>query len=359
MSDEPAMKRKAFLAALSVSLTVAVGCSKRPGPPPSVKTADPYEIVVFQSADSPTGEQVRKGILRALAANGLQEGVDVRLYVRIVEDGLSAVQAAARELAASEVDLVMPLSTACLQACLLADGGKPIVFGAIANPYLAGAGRSAVDHLGYVTGVASTAPVRQTLRFIKEVMPGVRRIGTLWTPAEINSEYYYELVRDAAAELDVQVVAEPVANIHDIPQAAQVLVNEKVDLIFPVSDNTINSALGALGRVAEESGVPFFGAVLQAAGFGASAAMGFDFEEMGYQAGLIAVRVKDGESPGEIPFQYMDEIKVRINLEAAAKQGVRFTEAVLGRAEILAKDVPSSSDAAGLADGPGGEGDPL
>ncbi len=354
------MNRTAILAALSISLAFAAGCSKKDRPPPPpVKAADPYEIVVFQSADSPTGEQVRKGILRALASKGLEEGVDVRVYVRIVDSGLSGVQAAARELAGSEVDLIMPLSTACLQACLLADGGKPLVFGAIANPYLAGAGRSAVDHLGYVTGVASTAPIRQTLRFIREVMPGARRIGTLWTPAEINSEYYFELIRNAATEFDFQVVAEPVTSTHDIPQAAQVLVNDKVDLLFPVSDNTINSALAVLGRVAEESGVPFFGGILQAAEFGASAAMGFDFEEMGYQAGLLAVRVKDGENPGEIPFQYMDQIKIRINLEAAAQQGVRFSEEVLGRAEILAKDVLPAPHPLGPADGPGGEGDPF
>ncbi len=132
-----------------------------------------------------------------------------------------------------------------------------------------------------------------------------------------------------------------------------------MDLIFPVSDNTINSALAALGRVAEESAVPFFGAVLQAAEFGASAAMGYDFEEMGFQAGLIAVRVKNGQNPGEIPFQYMDEIKIRINLEAAAKQGVLFPEDILGRAEILAKDGPALSDPAGPPQSPGGERDPL
>ena len=353
------MKRAPFLAAFSISLLLAAACSKRPGPPPSLKTADPYEIVIFQSADSPTGEQVRRGILRALASSGLEEGVDVRVYVRIVEGGLSEIQAVARELAGSEVDLIMPLTTACLQASLLADGRKPIVFGAIANPYLAGAGRSAVDHLGYVTGIASTAPIRQTLRFIKEVMPGARRIGTLWTPAEVNSEYYFELLQDAATELDVEVIAEPVGNSHDVLQAAQVLVNGGVDLIFPISDNTINSALASLGRVAGESAVPFFGGILQAAEFGASAAMGFDFEEMGYQAGLIAIRVKNGENPGDIPFQYMDEIKIRINLEAAAKQGVRFPEEILGRAEILAKDVPSPSHASGPADRPGGERDPL
>ncbi len=341
------MKKAALPLGTIIACVLISGCGKGPDPPSAANPINPYEIVVFQSVDSPTGEEVRKGILRAFEANGLQEGEDFRVYVRIADKGLSEVQNVARELAAEEVDMIMPLSTACLQASLIAGDNKPIVFSAIANPYIVGAGRTAVDHLSYVTGVASTAPIRQTLEFIREVVPTARRIGTLWTPSEINSEYYLELIREGASDMGLQVVAEPVANVHEIPRAAQVLINENIDLIFPVSDNTINSAFDSLGRVAEESEMPLFGSILQSVDFGACAAMGFDFNEMGYKSGMIAVRIMGGESPARIPFQYMDEIKIHINLEAARRQGIRFPDDVLARASLVRGLKPESAGPSG------------
>jgi ABC-type uncharacterized transport system substrate-binding protein len=329
------MKKTAVFLGISFALAYSFACKEKSEPSPPPKPSGPYEIVIFQSADSPTGEAVRRGILRALRESGLREGEDVRAYVRIADSGLSEVQAVAQELAASEIDLIMPLSTACLQAVIIAGDTKPVVFSSVANPFLVGAGRSAVDHLSFVTGVASTAPIRQTLQFIHETMPAAGKIGTLWTPSEINSEYYLDLIREAGTELNLQIVAEPVANAHEIPRAAQALVNGNVDLIFPVSDNTINSAFKFLSDVANERGLPLFGGVLQAVEIGACAAMGFDFNEMGFKAGKLAIRVMNGESPGQIPFQYMDQILIHINLEAAAKQGIIFAEEILRRAAVV------------------------
>jgi putative ABC transport system substrate-binding protein len=52
---------------------------------------------------------------------------------------------------------------------------------------------------------------------------------------------------------------------------------------------------------------------------------------MGLKTGRLAVRVKNGESPGRIPIQSMDEIRLYINKEAAARQGVTFSRGLLDR----------------------------
>ncbi len=323
---------------------------KRSSDSPPAKSVNPYEIVIFQSVDSPTGEEVRKGIRRAFEESGLREGEDIRIYVRIASGGLSEVQKVAQELAASEIDMIMPLSTACLQASIIAGSQKPIIFGSIANPFIAGAGESPVDHKSFVTGVPSTGPIRQILQFIRDVFPEARRIGTIWTPSEINSKYYRDILLESAAEMGIEIVAVPIDHAHEIPSSALVLINENVDLILPISDNTINSAFGSVGRVAEESGVPLFGAVLQSVEFGACAAMGFDFNDIGYKAGEIAIRVMNGESPAKIPFQYMDEIKIYINLEAALKQGVRFSSDILASAAKILGGGADSVPPAGSPD---------
>jgi putative ABC transport system substrate-binding protein len=341
------MRRSACLCGLIVAVLVSAGCKKNPPVPPSSASPRLYVIGIFQSVDSPTANEVRKGILKAFEDSGLRDGENVLVRIRIANGDIAEVQRIAQAFADEKVDLIVPLSTQCLQAALITGGTIPIVFGSVATPFQVGAGKSADDHLSYVTGVASTGPVRQTVKFIHDLLPSAKRLGTLWTPTEVNSEYYLELARDAASEFGLDVVAVPVANAHEIPQSAQILVNEKVDVIFPISDNTINSAFDALGRAAEENRLPLIGGFLRSVEFGASAAVGFDFHDMGYKTGQLAVRVKNGEKPAGIPIQSMTEVKIHVNLDAAGKQGVSFPKEILERAS---KIIRSPSGAGGRSD---------
>jgi putative ABC transport system substrate-binding protein len=326
------MKKSALLVGLLAALLLAPDCRKKAEPAAAADVPRPYVIGIFQSVDSPTANEVRRGILQAFNEAGLRDGEEIVVRIRIANNDISEVQRIARELVAERVDLILPLSTQALQAAILAGRTTPIVFGAVAVPYLVGAGTSAENHLGHVTGVASTGPIRQTMALIREISPRARRVGSLWTSSEINSEYYMDLARASAAELGLEMVAVPVTGPHEIPAAVQGLLNEKVDILFPMSDNTINSSFDVIGRAADEYGLPLFGSFLRSVEFGACAALGYDFFDMGVKTGRLAVRVKNGESPARIPIQAMDEVRLYINKEAAARQGVTFSRGLLDRA---------------------------
>jgi putative ABC transport system substrate-binding protein len=267
--------------------------------------------------------------------NGLRDGVNVRLVVRNAMGDVTEARRIAQEFVDQRTDMIIALSTQCLQAAMMAAPRVPVIFTSVANPHLLGVGRSAENHGRKITGVASTAPIQQTLRLIREVLPGARRIGTIWTPAELNSEYYLQLLREEAGELGFEVVAVPVANANEVLLSGQILLNKRVDLFFPISDNTINASFESLGRLARENAVPLFGGFPLFTRLGACAAMGWDFFEMGYKTGEIATRVKNGEDPGRIPIQSMSRVRLHINLAAAKLQGVEFSPQVIGRADDI------------------------
>jgi putative ABC transport system substrate-binding protein len=302
-----------------------LGCRKQ--------TEKLYTFGVFQIIDAPTLNETRKGFMRALTDNGLRDGVNIRLKVRNAMGDVTEAQRIAQEFVSLKTDMIVALSTQCLQAALMAAPKVPVVFASVANPQLLGVGRSAENHLHNVTGVASTGPVKQTLAFIKEVLPGAKRIGTLWTPSELNSEYYLQVAREGAAELGLEIIAVPVANVNEVLLSAQMLLNKKIDVLFPISDNTINASFEALGRMAEDNSIPLFGGFLLSTRLGACAALGWDFFEMGYKTGQIAIRIKNGENPGQIPFQYMSKVRLYLNLKAASKQGVQFSPELIKRAD--------------------------
>jgi len=291
-----------------------------------------YTIGILQLLESETAREIRRGIVKALEDYGLQNGVNVQLDVRDGLGDLTEVQRLARGFVEDRVDMIIAVTTQCLQAAMIATPRIPIVFTSVANPYLTRAGTSAARHLPNVTGVASTGPIRQTLAFIREVLPAVRRVGTLWTPSELNSEYYLGLLRAAADELDMEIVTVPVANPNEVLLAAQVLIGKRVEAIYQISDNTVNASFEALGMAATAAGVPLFGGFLLSTDLGACAALGWDFFDMGYKTGSLAVRIKNGEDPARIPFQSMTNVLLSLNTESAAKQGVSFSEAVRKRA---------------------------
>jgi len=292
-----------------------------------------YTIGIFQVNDAPHLNEVRKGFIRALEDNGLRDGENVRLKIRNGKGNIPQVQRIAQEFVDENVNMIVALSTPCLQAALIATHEIPIIFSSVANPYLAGAGKSARDHRSNVSGISSRGPIEQSLAFIKEILPEAKRLGTLWTPSEINSEFYLEIAENAARELGLEIVAVPIANKSEILHSAQVLINKKIDAIYQISDNTINASFEAIGNVAEENATPLFGGFLLSTYLGACAALGWDFFEMGQKTGEIALMVKNSESPARIPIQYMSKVRMHLNLHVAEKQGIKFSDKVLKKAD--------------------------
>jgi putative ABC transport system substrate-binding protein len=320
-------------------ILICSGCQK--------EKEDLFTIGLFQVDDAPTLNAVRKGFLSALEEAELLDGVNIRMVIRNGMGSIPEVQRIAHEFVTSKVDMIVPFSTPCLQAALHASSEIPIVFSSIANPFLAGAGRSVDDHLSNVTGISSRGPIKESLAFIKQILPGTQRIGTLWTPSELNSNYYLDLAREGAKEMGMEIIAIAVNNKSEVLLAAQVLVNKKIDVIYQISDNTINASFEAVSRVADENSLPLFGGALFSTSLGACAALGWDFFDMGYKAGEMAIRIKNGESPAGIPIQYMNKVELHLNLNAAAKQGVEFSEEVLKQAdEILKIEGKSRKDSA-------------
>ncbi len=327
------MKKRGFI--LLAFILLASGCQKRP--------EELYTIGLFQIIDAPTLNETRRGFIQALTDAGLRDGANIKLIVRNAMGDVTEAQRVAKEFARPQIHMIVALSTQCLQAALMASPKTPIIFTSVANPHLLGVGRTAENHLQNVTGVASTGPIRQILAFIKETLPRAQIIGTLWTPSELNSEYYLQVVREGATELGLEVIAVPVANVNEVLFSAQLLLNRNIDVLFPISDNTINASFESIGRLAEENGIPLFGGSPLFTRLGACAAMGWDFYEMGYKTGQIAIRIKNGESPARIPIQYMSNVKLHLNLMAARKQGVQFAPDIIRRADDVIGAGPLSN----------------
>ena len=119
-------------------------------------------------------------------------------------------------------DLLLTLSTPTLQAALRRAGDVPIVFTFVADAVAAGAGRSNEDHLPNVTGVPDGGAYEELIDIVSACLPGARRIGTLFVPAEVNSVYNKERIEKAATRHGLELVAVPVNTSAEVSDATLV-----------------------------------------------------------------------------------------------------------------------------------------
>lgn len=147
-------------------------------------------------------------------------------------------------------------------------------------------------------------------------------------------------MEEAAAEYGLEVMVQPISAAQDLVQAVQTLVRQRVEVLFPVSDNTINANFDLIGELAEANKFRFLLPFRLELNSGACASMGFDFSDIGIKTAELVIRIKEGESPARIPFQYIDRVRFFINEEAAQKQGIKFPEKIIKRADRLVSTQP-------------------
>jgi putative ABC transport system substrate-binding protein len=300
----------------------------------SQKTPGPV-IGICQTGSTPVMDDALKGVVDGLSSAGYRDGETATLDIKNAENDLPTTQTIAQKFVSQRVDMIITLGTPCLQATLKATESNPVpvVFGAVANPYRAGAGSSADDHLPHVTGASASSPVAEQLNLVRAVLPQADKVGWIWCTAETSAEFYVGLGRQRAAELGIELLEANVNTSADVKQAAQSVVARGADAIVDGADNIASSAIDAVIGVAESSGVPFITVYPNLAERGALIAQGWNYVENGRKTAALAARVLQGEDPADIPFQTLDVKTLVVNEKVAQRLGLTIPSELLSQAE--------------------------
>ena len=241
---------------------------------------------------------------------------------------------------AEQPDLVMTISTPTLQAAVRQLGNLPIVFGTVGDGVQAGAGKSVTDHLPNVTGITTRSPFIEMARLIRKSVPGIRAVGTLFSPAEINSELYRGWFADALQAEGIELVSVPVHSSADTVEAATALLRAKIQVLCQISDNTVRPGFAQLAVRSREAGLPFFCFDSSGVRDGAALALARDYYETGVEAAALAVRVLRGAALKDIPFTNTRTETLTINPELLAKYGIVLTPEMQSKAQIMTTKKP-------------------
>jgi putative ABC transport system substrate-binding protein len=318
------------LLAVALAVPFAGGCT----------TGMEYTIGLTQLFIHPAMDAARDGFIDALADAGYIEGENVEFDFQNPEGDATAEQTIAQKFVDDEVDLIYSFGTTISQKCVNAAEGTdiPVLFCAVTDPVTAELVAS-WDHPGEnVTGTSDMIEMDSTVDLILEIVPGVETIGTIYNAGEVNSLVLVEGLNEACDTLGIEVIEATVSTTADVSTAAQSLVG-RVDVIWVGTDNTVVSALDAVIGICEEELIPFFAADDPSIERGGIACLGFDYYDVGYQTGEMAVRILEGESAEDIPVELGKTFSYTVNTAAAELYGLTIPQDILDKALTIYEEL--------------------
>jgi putative ABC transport system substrate-binding protein len=319
------MKKGLFVAVLAlvlVSVLVSNGFAKV------------LKIGVTQIISHPAIDACRQGFYDQMKEEGFIEGKDVAYDFRNPEGDMTLVASIAKKFVAEKVDLIYSISTPSTQACVAAAEGTsiPIIFGAMTDPVAAKVVASWDKPGGNCTGASDWAEADPQLEIIKEMMPGVKVIGTVYNAGETNSVVQVREFKNAAPKFGVQKVIEATAATTADVYAAANSLGGRVECLWIGTDSTAVSSIGSIVKVCEENKIMLYSTDKSQVPKGAVVSLGLSYYELGRESGKMVAEVLRGVKPADMPVLKAPLTDLWVNTAAAKRMGVTVPESIMKRA---------------------------
>ena len=323
------MKKRtiAVLLTMAMAATMMAGCGSKS----DSKTADgekSYTIGISQFAEHGSLDNCREGFLEGLKEEGIEEGKNLNVEYKNSAADMGTASQIASSFVSDKVDLICGIATPSAQsaynAAMKAD--VPVIYTAVTDPVAAELADKDGKPVGEVTGTSDKLPVEEQLKMIREMLPGAKKIGIMYTTSEANSVSAIKEYKSLVKKYDFELVEKGITTTADVSLAADDLLS-KVDCITNLTDNTVVASLSTILDKANEKKIPVFGSEIEQVKIGCLAAEGIDYIALGKQTGKMAAKVLKGEAKAsEQNFETITEPGFYVNNKVAEDLGITVPE---------------------------------
>ncbi len=298
----------------------------------SKKTMHPNQklkICLVHYVDSPNSENCEDGIIGGFKDSGLEEDIHYTLQRYNAQGDISTLNSIVEQVGTSTWDIVLSTSTPTIQALSKKISNSPIVFTNVGDPIMAGLGESFTEHNPNMTGISTMSDFAGVIKVIKGIQPGTKRIGTVFTPAEINSVSYKSRLEQVAQLNNLELIAVPANTSTEVYDAAVSLSLKNVDAFCQISDNLTASCSSSIIKVAQNAKIPYYAFISKQVEQGAVAAAARDYFQAGFDAAKMAVHILHGENPANIPYRFVTKTIYKFNLKVAEELTLQIPDEIL------------------------------
>ncbi|MDO4571737.1 MAG: ABC transporter substrate-binding protein [Clostridia bacterium] len=309
---------------LAALLLCAAGCTAAPAAPAAdaAEGETSYSIGIVQVVEHAALDAAREGFKQALADAGL----NVVYNEQNAQNDQSTLATIGNQFVSEDVDLILAIATASAQSMAGITSTIPILGTAITDYEAAKLVDSNEAPGGNVSGTSDMNPIAEQIALLLELFPETATVGCIYNSGEDNSVLQAAIAREEIEALGKAYTEITVSSTNDVQQAMQTLVT-RCDAIYIPTDNTLASAMAIVGDVAGSAGIPVICGESNMVAAGGLATLGINYYDLGYQTGLMAVRVlREGADVAGMPIEFASGFDAAFNEEMAATIGFSIPE---------------------------------
>lgn len=327
------ISRRSMIVNSAAGALALAGCKRFPSAGSSAGNNGQKRLGLVYFAPEEAGVNCMNGIWDGLKEQGFEKDKNLQVLTSHANAEISNIPMLLQNYMSQNVDLIMTMTTPCLNAACSVARGRKVVFTYVYDPIAAGAGTSFTSHLPNMTGVGSFPPVEHTIDVIQKLIPGVKAVGTVYNNAEANSVKVISVAREAFKKRGIALEEVIANNTSEVFQSAQVACYRKVQAIWVTGDNTALQSMDGIVKATSNAHMPLIINDPEFTARGALACVGLGWYGPGKAGGVLAGRVLHGEDPSTIPIQEVAEEKLVLNQDAAKKLGIVFPPDMLKAAQ--------------------------
>ena len=211
----------------------------------------------------------------------------------------------------------------------------PIVMAEASDAVGRGIVQSLAQPGGNITGLTSITPVlaAKRLEILKEIVPGLARVGVIWTKKSPASRYAWKVIQRPAQQLGLQLHSMELRSPDDLAKVFNDAVRAGAGALIDTSGTHTFGSKRIIG-LAVKSGLP---AIFTSSGrvidIGGLMSYNRDAADLYRRAATYVDKILKGAKPADLPVEQPTKFDLVVNLKTAKVLGITFPRSILLRAD--------------------------
>ena len=324
------LSRRQFVTALGTSLFA------RAAPSFAQQSTPRVPLVAFIGLDSGNSHRF-EAFREGLRDRGYREGVNIQLAAPNLDDRYERMAEAVSELVRRNVRVIVTWGSTATNAARKAAAAVPIVMVSGIDPVKAGFADSLAHPGGNITGVLleSQNLTAKRLEILKDILPGLVRVGLLVNPDSRGSTTSVMEVQSAATVLRLELQKAEVRASTEFEAAFAQLVKANVGAVYVTPSTMFAADRARIAALATKNRLPAIFSGNDFADAGGLVSYGTDGRDAFRRAAGYVDKILKGAKPSDLAIEQPTKFELVINLRAAKEIGVQIPQQMVLRADRL------------------------
>jgi ABC-type uncharacterized transport system substrate-binding protein len=292
-----------------------------------------YRIGMLVSGSVATHGHRIDAFRQGLRELGYVEGKNIVIEYRYAEGKRERFADLAAEMVRLKPDVIYVASTGFIQAVKKTTSTIPIVS---TGGDLVGDGivSSLARPGGNITGSTNISPdlSGKRLELLKEAVPSVSRVATLYYPNQSDEEEVKQ-IQIAAQLFKITISPIQVRAVDELEGAFAAMKRENANALMIIQGSFNNSHISQVATLAAKHRLPSIGEPPDYAYNGCTMSYGPNLDDLWYRGAIFVDKILKGAKPAELPVEQPTKFEFVINLKTAKQIGLTIPPNVLARAD--------------------------